>query len=204
MGRLRGCSGRGTGPHRTRCGSSGTPATAGSRPCAGGPRRRWPPGELAVLPGKGGVQIQKDHLFFLRRLFHQIVIDEQVVVFQIAGPAGLGDDVLVEGDEPLDVDDRVGLALADEVDGLAVGLVKALIVAVAQLIDPQGEVDLPVLLQGQGLQEGVLGPVDGEDLFLRQLENGQAVGGEVFSAADAAVEEEAVVRESPMKAASSK
>ena len=115
-----------------------------------------------------------------------------MLVGQIAGPAGGGDHVLVEGDEPLDVDDRVGLAGPDGVDGIAVGVIESLVVVVPQLVHPQGQVDLSVLLQTQGLQQGVLLSVDGQSLLLRQLENGQAVGGEVLPAANAAVQQEAV------------
>ncbi len=99
---------------------------------------------------------------------------------------------LIHRDQALDVDNRVGLDPADLVDGGAEFFIIALVVVVAQLVDPQGDVDLAVLLQGQGLQGGVFLPVDGQGFPLGQLEDGHAVGGQIFAGANAAVEHKTV------------
>ena len=69
---------------------------------------------------------------------------------------------------------------------------KSLVVVVAQLIDAQGQVHLSIFAQLQGLQQRIGGPINRDRLFLRQLEDGQAVGGQVLAAANAAINEEAV------------
>ena len=108
-------------------------------------------GQLPVLVDKFGVQVQIDHLLLLGGLFDQVVIHPQVLVGEIGPLGGLGDDLLVQGDQVLDIDDGVGLDAADVVDGLAIVVVKALVVVIAQLVHPQGQIDLAILLKGQGL-----------------------------------------------------
>ena len=69
---------------------------------------------------------------------------------------------------------------------------KSLVVVVAQLIDAQGQVHLSIFAQLQGLQQRIGGPINRDRLFLRQLEDGQAVGGQVGPSPDPTVKQEAV------------
>ena len=121
--------------------------------------------QLAILTGKVRIEIQKRHLFFHCHLLHQVVVDEQMVVFQIARPACLCDHVLVEGDQPLNIDRGMGLALTDQINGLAIGLVKPLVIIITQLVNPQGNIYFAVLLSAQRIQQGVFCPVNGKGLF---------------------------------------
>ena len=66
----------------------------------------------------------------------------------------------------LHIDDGIGLTGADGIDGIAVGLVKGLVIPVAQLVDTQAQVDLGIGLQSEGLQQGVAVAIDGDGLFL--------------------------------------
>ena len=122
-------------------------------------------GSCPSVPVNSGFRSRNTTCFLLGRLPHQVIVHQQVLVGQIAGTARLGDHVLVQGDQTLDIDDGVGLAGPDGVDGLAVGVIEALVVIIAQLVDPQGQIYLSVLLQGQGLQQGILLSADGQRLF---------------------------------------
>ena len=115
-----------------------------------------------------------------------------MLVGQIGPSAGGGNPLLIQRDQPLDIDHRVGLHRPDGVNCIQIALVKPLVIIIAQLIDPKGQIYLPILLQSQRLQQGVFLPVNGQRLFLRQLENGQAVGGQIISAANAAVNQKSV------------
>ena len=132
--------------------------------------------QLSILSHKCGIQIQKHYLLLLGRLLHKIIISPQMFVGQITGTPGGRNHILIQRNQPLDINDRVGLTGADGIDGLAVSLVEALVIVVAQLIDPQGQIDLPILFQRKGLQKRVFLPVNGKGLLLCQLENRQAIG----------------------------
>ena len=82
-------------------------------------------GQLSVLTHKGRIQIQIDNLLLLRHLLGQFIINPQVLIGQILRPAPGGNGVLVEGNQVLDIDDRVGLAGPNVIDDLTVGVIKA-------------------------------------------------------------------------------
>ena len=94
-------------------------------------------GQFSVRPSEFRVQIQEHHLFFLRRLPHQVIVHQQMLIGQIAGSARLGDHILVQRNQALDINDGVGLAGPDVVNGLAVSIIEALVIIIAQFVDPQ-------------------------------------------------------------------
>ena len=110
----------------------------------------------AVFLGQGAgfvseslIYIDIGHLFLLRHLLHQLVVNPQVVVGQVIVAGGGQVLLLVYRDQALDVDDCVGLNTANLINGGTEFVVVALVVVVAQLVDAQGDVYLAVFLQGQ-------------------------------------------------------
>ncbi len=81
----------------------------------------------------------------------------------------------VHRDDGLDIQDGLGLAGPDGVDHLAVDDGEILRVVIAQLVDPQGYVDLAVLGLFQRLEDGdLLLPLPDDRLVLHHVKDGKA------------------------------